>query len=569
MTHRTVICVLLVVVVGVALACSLFQDDGETSQGSVPTQSQDDDEIFPVQSQDGSKSIQESNQPKHYPGERGSSPLPYDGDFSLEERIANYPTIVKATLDRVTSEVVPAGGRWTGEYVIAVKFHLTVSEYLNGSGATNIIAFWGSSNSYETRSAAEAARPGLVAQRDTTYDDREAIIFMTSEFWDLFDTLKAKNTYEVASTGDFLVDDFMSVTSRYAKLWLPAVAVIDGASQTDDSQEFLLAAPGHETARQQARGFETNATSTSPMLAQQQADPPTITLRELKTKIAAVNAELNGGDGSDAYKRCIKAKYLSERVYSHRESEGRTVTVRQDATSHHTMSGGPADTVLYTIPQIGTYPDKKDFKTWLDGGDASLFKIVYSPMTPVDDNHDGKLEAGVDITKYTESLLNTRPLHDGRYAFNINDLSDIAMPCNDVDTYEWTVTVTAPTGTLHEAFFDPVTVGLAIAADATNGVLKPTSFTDANNAAATLQRIAYESPSTGSGQAGTVKLKLSPHTGLANHVVDFIALDGKVSLSLEADEATVDAANNTLTWSVSSQPWEDGDKLMVRIREAR
>ena len=102
-----------------------------------------------------------------------------------------------------------------------------------------------------------------------------------------------------------------------------------------------------------------------------------------------------------------------------------------------------------------------------------------------------------------------------------------------------------------------MTVGSAIAADATNGVLKPTAFTDGNGASATLQRIAYES--------NTVKLKLSPHTGLANHVLDFIVLDGTVSLSLDADEATVDAANNTLNWPVTPQPWKDGDKLMLRI----
>ena len=29
-----------------------------------------------------------------------------------------------------------------------------------------------------------------------------------------------------------------------------------------------------------------------------------------------------------------------------------------------------------------------------------------------------------------------------------------------------------------------------------------------------------------------------------------------------------DAANNTVSWSVSSQPWHDGDKLMLRIRES-
>ena len=66
-----------------------------------------------------------------------------------------------------------------------------------------------------------------------------------------------------------------------------------------------------------------------------------------------------------------------------------------------------------------------------------------------------------------------------------------------------------------------------------------------------------------------MKLEVSPHTGLPGHVVDFIELDGTVSLSLHADDATVDAANDTLSWSVASQPWEDGDELMVRVRKTR
>ena len=63
-----------------------------------------------------------------------------------------------------------------------------------------------------------------------------------------------------------------------------------------------------------------------------------------------------------------------------------------------------------------------------------------------------------------------------------------------------------PEGTLHEAFFDPVTVGTAVAADSANGVLKPAEFTDANGASATIERIAWEA---GTEDSGTVKLKLS------------------------------------------------------------
>ncbi|MDE2718644.1 MAG: hypothetical protein OXI33_16760, partial [Chloroflexota bacterium] len=67
--------------------------------------------------------------------------------------------------------------------------------------------------------------------------------------------------------------------------------------------------------------------------------------------------------------------------------------------------------------------------------------------------------------------------------------------------------------------------------------------------------------------SGTVKVKVSPHTGLAGQVMDFIELNGSVSLSLNIDDATVDAASHTVSWTVAEQPWHDGDKLMLRVHD--
>ena len=61
-------------------------------------------------------------------------------------------------------------------------------------------------------------------------------------------------------------------------------------------------------------------------------------------------------------------------------------------------------------------------------------------------------------------------------------------------------------------------------------------------------------------------MNVSPHTAIGGQVLDFIEMDGTVSLSLDAADATADAANNTLSWIVASQPWEDGHTLMLRIR---
>ena len=132
------------------------------------------------------------------------------------------------------------------------------------------------------------------------------------------------------------------------------------------------------------------------------------------------------------------------------------------------------------------------------------------------------------------------------------------LPCNFILDHDWTITVTAPAGTVHEAFFDPVDVGGAVGADDGNGALMPASFTGVDGSAAVLRSIAYE--------AGEVTMTVSPVTAVAGQVVEFIGMDGTVGLSLDAASASVDAAGGTLRWGVASAPWEAGDRVMVRVR---
>ena len=186
----------------------------------------------------------------------------------------------------------------------------------------------------------------------------------------------------------------------------------------------------------------------------------------------------------------------------------------------------------------------------LYGDDADLFD---SGVVDADSDPDNGYRADIKLV---------RPLPAGQYVVEEARQLQSMVPCGHIEVGRgrWTFNVTAPEGVLHELFFDPVTVGSAVAADATNGVLKPSSFTDANGASATIEGISYES--------STVEVEVDPNDALGGHILDIIELDGTVSLSLDVFDATVDDANDTLSWSVSSQPWNDGDKLMVRIREA-
>ncbi len=109
---------------------------------------------------------------------------------------------------------------------------------------------------------------------------------------------------------------------------------------------------------------------------------------------------------------------------------------------------------------------------------------------------------------------------------------------------------------MREAFFDPAALALGVGFSATSGVLDPVAFSIGGTSTSI----------TGLKWAtNAVVMTLSPYVSLSGQAVDFIELDGSVGLSLTASSATADSTAGTLTWTVSEQPWEDGDQLMLRI----
>ena len=173
---------------------------------------------------------------------------------------------------------------------------------------------------------------------------------------------------------------------------------------------------------------------------------------------------------------------------------------------------------------------------------------------------DGKFTAVIDGIEFTETFSTARPLPAGTYKVNRREVWARFLACNYILDHHWAITVTAPAGTVHEAFFDPVSIGGAVGADAESGVLKPRAFTGVGGAPATLRSISYS--------AGAVTIAVSPVDALAGHAVDFLGMDGAVTLSLPVSDATVDAGGGTLRWPSASAPWASGDTLMVRVRTA-
>ena len=186
----------------------------------------------------------------------------------------------------------------------------------------------------------------------------------------------------------------------------------------------------------------------------------------------------------------------------------------------------------------------------LNESDAILFdaKIIDS---------DSSAENG-----FAYKLANARPLARGTYKFMESLIDSWYASCSDDPLSRkrrYKVTVNAPTGTLHEAFFDPVGLsGEAIGATGSSGVIDPDEFTVGND---DVEIGGLE------WRGGSVVLELDDYVSLSGQTLDFIKLDGSIDTSLDIADATVNQTATTWTWSLASQPWEDGDQLLLRIRE--
>ena len=338
---------------------------------------------------------------------------------------------------------------------------------------------------------------------------------------------------------DGYVLDGYSLRNRYEQLWLPSA----NTGGTGDDREFLLAVP------------------------EQGVEDKTITLRDLKKVISSVSAKLSAGDGSYRYRVCLLRIYTLERDNEYRKNTGQVDedyhVYMPDSDDLFMESSQPAGLEVYKFENGGvastTDEDSPRTRVWLSGDDSEHFSVRNGSLRPYPGADTGHV---VDI-----SVVSARPLPPGTYTFTQHYAPEHLILCNHVYEHEVEVSVSMQGDSTHEFLFDPVTVGSAVAADASNGVLKPTSFTDTDGATATVESISYEPLSPGSGQAGKVKVKVVPWDALSG-VVDVIELDGTVSASLRVANSSVDLGSDTFTWSVPSQPWHDGDMLMVRIRRS-
>ncbi len=469
--------------------------------------------------------------------------LLYHGPDSLEERVAGADVIVRANLRSVTSGIE----RWQPDsqdsptYVGTIEHRFAVLEYLKGTGDNEVVGVvWGDEPGGNlTQDEATQAGADLLTQRKATWDGREAIIFLEDDFESLID-FPQDGRYVLGSIDLDIgyLGDYYTIASLNEKQWMPAVAGARGGnsrSSSANSQRFLLDVPAS------GRGGGASAASG-------QSEDQTITLGALRKAIANIEREISDGGGSSAYRECVYHKYKeAARVAWIKEARGGNyfhVVHEQDM-----LSGLPRGTHVYSfivsqqllVEDHGwTEPSPPFSIVELLGSDG----VHFSPRWPA-------------------QVFTNRPLPAGEYRFFYNAVFNELIPCDgkpqeDKETNEVVVTVTAPAGTVHEAFFDPVSSGDAVGYFGTGDALKPTSFSigDANT---TIQSLKWED--------SAVTMGLSPYNALTERILDFITGDGTTALSLEVTAATGDGTAGTLTWAVGTQPWSSGDELMLRITE--
>ena len=489
----------------------------------------------------------------------------YYGPATMERRIVDADIIAIVSLASSTTAVETHTYEGQAGYVGALKFTFTVEELIKspaGSSPTQIVAMVGSLQAYAERSDAQAEAEKMASERDTQWDDRQAIVFLASHSLE-FPGTSSDDLYFMSFVDyTYGLGDSYSIASIRNQLWLPEARTggSDGggaAARTPRQRRFLTGVPQ-----------QTPDTSPRAATVSTQTETPSIALTDFKATVSRIEAELAGQ--SEAYQDCVRKNYERLQKVALWAARGDDFMSPETFTAE-IGSGEKAGTeIIYNTRKIILGPNGWESRTELLGEDAVLFRIGETTKSDIATvgalNSIRAKKQGIERTWHVQPMETVRPLPSRFYSFTWKYHRATYVLCAPDVFYNHTVNVNvnAPLGVLHEALFDPVTLRQAqgrlpdVGADSSNGKLEPAAFTDANGASATIQRIEWA--------AGTVKLEVTPNGALADHMLDFIELDGTVSLSLDVVDATVDSANDTLSWSVASQPWADGDKLMVRIR---
>ena len=418
-------------------------------------------------------------------------------------------------------EAVPSGPGIAPTYRALQLLRFTAYEYLKGNGPDEVVVMVRGRHTYTSESEARVFADLKLMQRNTAWDDRQGVLFLNSTAMPV-QAGNAESKSEAAF--DFTLSNFGVETEwdysidTLSRAWLPAAEA---------------GKPDGESPNTSTLQFTTDGSSSPPNL---------ISLAELRSDVAEMDYKLEVGADIAGFSRCIRDKIREERYRR---------AISFTAYQHFIAlpSGLPAGAEIYRNGPF--HEDRTRSRHWLTGRDERLFR---TSVEEVDSN---------PRKGYDRVISTLRPLPAGRYRFEYRVQYDLDARCGFVPEpiLEGSVTVTPPEGTIHEAFFDPAASGSAVGyITASAGSLEPAALS-VNGVQTSIQALKWE--------GGVVTLELSPGVSLsAESRIDFIALDGSVNISLSFDDAQSQHRNGALTWSVQHQPWQDGDRLMIRIRDA-
>ena len=451
---------------------------------------------------------------------------------SLDEQIFRSDTIVRASLLSAAAgvETVPSGPGVAPTYRPVQELSFRILEYLEGSGPGELAVVVGGDDTFLTEAEARQAADAALARRNTVWDDREAVLFLN-----LIDLAYAAGGESGARNSG---SDPPTETTAFAFTlsnqgaqsgWEYSIDTLSRAWLPNESSSGTKSDGGRVG---KASGTEMYITDGSG------SPPPVVSLSDLRTRIAEIQAMLAAGQGVPGYEGCIYRQLTRERHYRNNPY----VNPVMEATL---PSGTAAGAELFRR----THLEDEYLGFWLSGSDADLF------ATPIDDD-DSDPYTGFDFTLVTE-----RPLPAGIYRVLYHMQPPSHFPCDfrPDDAYDdWTVTVMPPLDTLHEASFDPAADGAAVGYTAGAGRLEPAVF-DVDGTSVEITDLRWEE--------GSVSLTVDPPGGLTDFALKFTALDGTTSRRLGGSVATEDAGSGTITWQVSVPIWEDGDLVLLRISE--
>ncbi len=430
---------------------------------------------------------------------------------SLEEQIFASDFIVRASLISATAstETAQSGPGVAPTYRALQLLRFTAHEYLKGSGPAEIAVIVRGRHTYTTQSEARVFADLRMMQREMAWDDRQGVLFLNSSSMPVDTQSQNESAFEFNLSNFGVETEWDYAIDTLSRAWLPATEPSAAAIQ-----EFI-----------------TNG-SESP--------PAVVSLAELRSGIAEMEDTLAAGAGVKGFTQCIRDKLLHERYR-------RAVPYTPFQHLRAIQSGLPAGTEVYRHGPF--FEDPTLFRSWFTGTHSRSFQsfLEYTDSNP----RNG----------YDRVIAILRPLPEGRYEFQYRVQHYLDASCGFVpEPYsDGTVGVAAPDGTVHEALFDPGASVTAVGYTGNTGTLEPAAFS-VNGVQTTVQSLTWEN--------GMVTLDLSRAVPLTGNRIDFIALDGSVSLSLSFDDAQTRGGDRTLTWSVPQQPWQDGDLLMIRISEA-